>query len=69
MLGKLFGGYIGHRIGERYNNGLTGTLAGAGAAAIARRGVGPLALLVGGAWVAKKVLSRRRSAGDTTSTR
>jgi hypothetical protein len=66
MLGKILGGYVGHRIGERYaNNGLTGTLVGAGAAAIARRGVGPLALLVGGAWVAKKVMNRR--SGRTTA--
>jgi hypothetical protein len=61
MLGKLLGGYVGHRIGERYaQNGLSGALIGAGATAIARRGAGPLALLIGGAWVAKKVLSRRR---------
>ena len=69
MLGKIFGGYVGHRIGERYaNNGLKGTLLGLGASAVARRGVGPLALLVGGAWVAKKVLNRR-SGRDTTSAR
>ncbi|TFI59700.1 hypothetical protein E2493_03570 [Sphingomonas parva] len=68
MLGKLLGGYIGHRIGERYaNNGLKGTLVGAGAAAVARRGVGPLALLVGGAWVAKKVLNRRSGRTTTAS--
>lgn len=61
MIGKLLGGYLGHRMGERYgNNGLKGAMIGAGAGAIARRGAGPLALMVGGAWVAKKLLARRR---------
>jgi len=68
MLGKILGGYVGHRVGERYgNNGLKGALLGAGAGAIARRGAGPLALVVGGAWVAKKVMERRR--GRPASTR
>jgi hypothetical protein len=68
MFGKLLGGYVGHRIGERYaNNGLKGTLVGLGASAVARRGVGPLALLVGGAWVAKKVLNRRGGRTATTT--
>ena len=62
MLGKIFGGYVGHRIGERYgNNGLKGALLGAGAGALARRGAGPLALLLAGGYVARKVLDRRRS--------
>jgi hypothetical protein len=63
MLGKIFGGYVGHRIGERYgNNGLRGALLGAGAGAIARRGAGPLALLLAGGYVARKVLGRRNGA-------
>ena len=62
MLGKLLGGYVGHRMGERYgNNGLKGTLIGMGAGAIARRGAGPLALLLAGGYVARKVLDRRRN--------
>jgi hypothetical protein len=62
MIGKLVGGYLGHRIGERYgNDGLKGALIGAGTGALVRRSAGPLALLVGGAWVAKKVLGRRRA--------
>lgn len=68
MIGRIFGGYVGSRIGERYGSeGLKGALLGAGAAAVARRGAGPLALLVGGAWVAKKVLDKRR--GRTATTR
>ncbi|QAY75359.1 hypothetical protein [Sphingosinicella sp. BN140058] len=68
MIGKLLGGYVGSRVGERYGNeGLKGALIGVGASALARRGAGPLALVVGGAWVAKKVLEKRR--GRTTATR
>jgi hypothetical protein len=64
MLGKIFGGYVGHRIGERYgNNGLRGALLGAGAGAIARRGAGPLALLLAGGYVVRKVLDRRNKGG------
>ena len=68
MLGKILGGYVGQRVGERYgNDGLKGALLGVGAGAIARRGAGPLALLIGGAWVAKKVLGGRTA--RTTRTR
>jgi hypothetical protein len=60
MLGKIFGGYVGKRVGERYgNNGSKGALIGVGAGAIARRGAGPLALLLAGGYVARKVLDRR----------
>jgi hypothetical protein len=66
MIGKIVGGFIGHRIGERYgNNGLKGTIIGAGAGAVARRGFFPLALVAGGAWVAKKLLDRRHSRGGS----
>ena len=66
MIGKLFGGYIGHKIGERYgNNGLRGALLGAGAGAIARRGIGPIAVIAGGAWLARKLLNHRRSRGGS----
>ena len=62
MLGKLFGGYVGHRMGERYaNNGLKGALIGAGAGHVARRGAKPLMLLMAGGWVANKLLNRRRA--------
>jgi hypothetical protein len=66
MMGRIIGGLVGHRIGERYgNNGLKGALIGAGAGAIARRGIGPLAVVAGGAWIAKKLLDRRRSRGGS----
>ena len=60
MLGKLLGGYIGHRVGERQGNGLKGSLLGLGAGHLASRGLGPLALVVGGGWAAKKFMNRRR---------
>ena len=61
MLGKILGGYVGHRMGERAGNGLKGTLLGVGAGAIARRGLGPLGLVLAGGWAAKKLMDRRRA--------
>ena len=54
MLGKLAGAFIGEKIAGR-NRGLRGALVGAGVAAVARRGLGPLALALGAGWAAKKV--------------
>jgi len=70
MLGKILGGYVGQRMGSRYGNsreggsGLRGALIGTGIAMVARRGLGPLGLLLGGGYVAKKVLDRRRARRD-----
>jgi hypothetical protein len=61
MLGKLAGAFIGEKIAGR-NNGLRGALVGAGVAAVARRGFGPLALLVGSGWAAKKLWEKRQAA-------
>jgi hypothetical protein len=58
MLGKLFGAYVGQKAAGR-NRGLRGAMIGAGAAAVAKRGVGPLALALGAGWAAKKMLNRR----------
>ena len=60
MLGKLAGALIGNRIAGR-NSGAKGALMGAGVAAIARRGLGPLAGALALGWGAKKLLDRRRS--------
>ena len=68
MLGKLLGGYIGHRVGERHGNGVRGTLLGMGIGAVARRGLGPLGLVLAGGYVAKKVMDRRRDARGTNGT-
>ena len=59
MLGKLAGAFIGNKMAGR-NNGLRGALMGAGLAAVARRGVGPLALALGAGWAAKKMMDTRR---------
>lgn len=58
MIGKIAGAMLGRKLAGRYNGG-TGLLLGALAPAIARRGLGPLGLAVGGAWLAKKAWDRR----------
>lgn len=60
MLGKLAGAFIGNKMAGR-NNGLKGALLGAGVAAVARRGLGPLALVLGAGWAGKKMMEKRRS--------
>lgn len=59
MLGKLAGAFIGNKVAGR-NRGLRGALLGAGVAAVARRGFGPLAMALGAGWVAKKVWDKRQ---------
>lgn len=60
MFGKLAGAWLGSRIAGR-NSGAKGALLGYGAAAIARRGLGPLAAVAALGWGAKKLYERRRS--------
>ena len=59
MLGKLAGAYVGEKMAGR-NCGLRGAVLGAGVAAVARRGLGPLALALGAGWAAKKMWDKRR---------
>jgi hypothetical protein len=59
MLGKLAGAFIGQRVAGR-NSGAKGALLGAGLAAIARRGFGPLAGALALGWGAKKLYERRK---------
>ena len=59
MLGKLAGAFIGRRVAGR-NSGAKGALLGAGVAAIARRGFGPLAGALALGWGAKKLYERRK---------
>ncbi|NUT00268.1 MAG: hypothetical protein HOP96_04780 [Sphingomonas sp.] len=59
MLGKLAGAFVGEKIAGR-NRGLRGALMGAGVAAIARRGLGPLAIALGAGWAAKKMWDKRQ---------
>ena len=59
MFGKLAGAWLGSRIAGR-NSGAKGALLGYGAAAIARRGLGPLAAIAALGWGVKKLYDRRR---------
>ena len=61
MIGKIFGAFVGSKVSQRYGNGGRGLLIGALAPVIARRAFGPLGLVVGGGYLAKKVLDRRRA--------
>jgi hypothetical protein len=64
MIGKILGGYVGQRMGSRYSreggSGVKGALIGTGIAMVARRGLGPLGLLLGAGYVASKLMNRRR---------
>jgi hypothetical protein len=59
MVGKLAGAYVGEKMAGR-NRGLRGAILGAGVAAVARRGLGPLALALGAGWAAKKMWDKRQ---------
>jgi hypothetical protein len=58
MLGKFAGAWLGNRIAGR-NSGAKGAILGYGAAALARRGLGPLAAGALAVWGAKKLMQRR----------
>lgn len=68
MLGKLLGAFIGSKIDKRDGQGgVKGAVIGAVAAGAIRR-AGPLGLLLGGAYVAKKAFDKRK-AGRTGAPR
>lgn len=54
MLGKIAGALLGRKLAGRHQ-GLRGALIGAGAAAVARRGLGPLVATAAAAYGAKKL--------------
>ncbi len=61
MIGKIVGALLGREIDRRDGRGgMKGALVGAAAAGALRR-LGPLGLLAGGAYVAKKAMDRRRA--------
>ncbi|ATE63215.1 hypothetical protein [Rhizorhabdus dicambivorans] len=61
MIGKLIGALVGREIDRRDGQGgMKGALLGAASAGILRR-AGPIGLLLGGAYVAKKALDRRKA--------
>lgn len=59
MFGKLAGAWLGSKIAGRHS-GAKGAALGLGAAALARRGLGPLAMGAVAVWGARKLLARRR---------
>lgn len=59
MIGKVIGALVGRELGRRSNEGGKGALTGIVAASALRR-MGPLGLVLGGAYVAKKAMDRRR---------
>ncbi len=59
MIGKIAGALIGRRLAGR-NSGTRGAILGYGAAALGRRGIGPLAAAVAIGWGAKKLYDNRR---------
>ena len=61
VLGKIIGALVGAEVGRsRQNNGLKGAVVGTAAVALMRR-MGPLGLVLGGAYTAKKMYDRRKA--------
>jgi uncharacterized protein (DUF697 family) len=62
MIGKIIGALVGAEVEKkRQESGLKGAVAGAMAVGVMRR-LGPLGLVLGGAYVAKKAYDRRKVA-------
>lgn len=59
MFGKIAGALIGRRLAGR-NSGAKGAIIGAGVAALARRGLGPLAGALALGWGAKRLYEWRK---------
>ena len=62
MFGKLAGAWLGSKIANG-NSGARGAILGYGATALARRGLGPLAMGALAVWGAKKLMARRNAGG------
>jgi len=61
MIGKAIAAAIGRNIDRRDgDSGIKGAVLGVAAAGIIRR-AGPIGLLLGGAWIAKKAYDRRQA--------
>ena len=65
MLAKILGAIAGRKIAGR-NSKVSGALIGAAVPVIARRGLGPLGLVLAAGWGAKKMIdySRGRKAAE-----
>lgn len=67
MIGKLIGALVGREIDRRDgDSGVKGAIIGAAAPAVIKR-LGSLGLILGGAYVAKKALDRRKAKKSGTS--
>ena len=66
MLAKILGAVAGEKLAGR-NNKMSGALIGAAVPVIARRGLGPLGLVLAAGWGAKKLIdySRGRKAAES----
>ena len=60
MIGKIVGAIAGKKIAERYGDGAKGAVIGALLPAVAKRAFGPLGLLIGGGYLAKKYYDSRK---------
>jgi hypothetical protein len=60
MLAKILGAIAGEKIAGP-NSKVTGALVGAAVPVIAKRGLGPLGLVLAVGWGAKKLMERRRA--------
>ena len=63
MLGKLLGAWVGEKIAGR-NEGGKGTILGAGAVTLGKKGLKPLAAAVAIGWGAKKLWDWNRERKD-----
>jgi hypothetical protein len=61
MFGKLAGAWLGNKMASR-NSGAKGAILGYGAAALAKRGLGPLAVGAAALWGFNKLRDRRNRA-------
>nr|WP_295372039.1 hypothetical protein [uncultured Sphingosinicella sp.] len=59
MIGKLIGAAIGRRVAGRYE-GAQGAIVGALVPVVMKRAFGPLGLLIGGGYLAKKIYDSRK---------
>ncbi len=67
MLGKILGAYVGERLMARRGRGGSGAIAGAGTAALARRGGKPLIALLAAGYGLKLLNDYRKNRSTSTT--
>ncbi len=68
MIGKFIGAALGRHIDRRDgDSGVKGAVIGAASVGILRR-LGPIGLLLGGAYVAKKAYDKHKASSDLAAT-